>query len=359
MTEFSNRLRRIPIWITLFAASRITYFLTAYLWQKYQGNQYDVALFCQYDCKWYLRIIDYGYLETSKMPGHESASNWAFFPAFPIAIKIIATVLSANMIFTGLIVNLLLSLFSLYFLNKYTFSKSSNKVRFFTLFLFAFSPSNAYFNSLYTEALYSLLLIVTLHLVKEKKYILAGIAGSFLSVTRITGLIVCLLIYIYTLFDKKNYRVKLLGLFLVTPMPIFYFFYAYIGTGDFLMPIHAQKAWGVRFQNPFAWIDRAIDSNSITSWAYLFTIVISVFICVYFYRNKKFLDAIPLIPVIATSTFSTQINFRFFFAIYPIYLFISEITQHNVNARKIIALFSISGLILSSIFWITAQGFMV
>ena len=359
MRSVKNLQKRVPFWLTTFVLSRLLYFLVALIWEKSHEKQFGIATFCHFDCKWYLRIIDNGYLDPSKMPGHEGATNWAFFPAFPITTRIVEHLLRLNPVIAGLGINLIASLMTLYLLNKYLSIDFSKKITNFALFLFAFSPANAYFNSLYSEALYSFLLVSLVYSIKKERYLLAGLIGSFFSVSRVTGLFVSILIFSFILLDKKYIREKIYGFLLTLILPSIFFLYAFFETGDLLKSIHAHKAWGVEPKNPIISTSNVLQSTHITTWGYFILVVTSIVICTYFIKKKRFYEALSLLPVLLSSIFTTQINYRYFLGIFPIYLFLALITSSRDKIKKALYVLSVIGLILGCIFWITNQGFMV
>ena len=78
--------------------------------------------------------------------------------------------------------------------------------------LFAFSPFNIYFASLYTEALFLLLSLIAFYLMKTNRPILAAICGGFLSATRPIGCMFSIP-YIYYTYIKCNKVKAIIGFF--------------------------------------------------------------------------------------------------------------------------------------------------
>ena len=74
----ANRGDLEPI-ILVFALSR-----AAWLAILYVGRWKFPDAFCQWDCGWYLSIVDHGYM--LQPPANSFAANWAFFPLYPLAV---------------------------------------------------------------------------------------------------------------------------------------------------------------------------------------------------------------------------------------------------------------------------------
>jgi hypothetical protein len=161
------------------------------------------------------------------------------------------------------------------------------------------------------------------------------------------------------ILDQKNLRQKFFSFPIVFILPGLFFAYAFVESGDFLKPIHAHKAWGVQPKNPITWVSNVFGSTSSTTWGYFLLTLVLISICIYFNAKKRYLEILSIAPVVLSSIFTTQINYRYSLAIYPLYLFITLITDSQKLIRTITYVLSVIGLVASSIFWITNQGFMV
>jgi len=89
---------RVALW---FVASRALYGIFALL----GGHSFPAAL-CQWDCHWYLEVAEHGYTPAAAADGAtlQEASDWAFFPLFPLTIKVVSSLLFVRPIYAALLV---------------------------------------------------------------------------------------------------------------------------------------------------------------------------------------------------------------------------------------------------------------
>jgi len=325
--------RKLKIITLIFIFSRIYFFVTAYLIENSQNLDFSANNFCKYDCYWYLTIINSGYMDTTLTSGHIGAANWAFFPVFPLTIKFILSLIPINPIIVGIIMNNMLFFCFLLIINRYLAKKFLDfNYRSFT-FLYCFSPVSIYFNSLYTEAMYILLIAALIYFLQNQRMLHAGVVGALLSGTRVTGILFFTLYAVQVLRDYlssgKITSKSLIG-FLAFPFGLVTFsLFLYLSIGDPIGYITIQKAWGWGGLSFINWLSDISTSGSVIPFAYLASIVVALGGAIYFLTRKSYNEAfILLIPVI-TSVASVAINFRYFFVLYPFYLILSRLITSN------------------------------
>lgn len=201
----------------------------------------------------YLLISEKGY----------SQYEQAFFPLYPLLIKIF-TFFTHNSLLSGLIISNLFFFFGLIFFIKYLklFSTSFNYFQLIlTILLF---PTSFYFGAVYTEGLFFFFFAGTLYFLKKEKYFLAGIFGFFASLTRLIGVFL-IIFFIFDIFKKlKNSNQPLItnhqSLFLFFPLfgLILYSFYLYKTTADPLMFFHSQPAFGANRSTSLVFLPQVI-----------------------------------------------------------------------------------------------------
>ena len=112
----------------------------------------------------------------------------AFFPLYPILVKIVSFVTFGNFVVAGLLVSNLAFLAALILFYKLIAKTHSEKIALWsTLFLLAF-PTSFYFGAIYTEGLFFLMIVAAFYLAEQKKFWQAAIVGSLASSTRLIGL---------------------------------------------------------------------------------------------------------------------------------------------------------------------------
>jgi hypothetical protein len=354
--------RRLRFIVLIFLSSRIFYFLTSFLLAKANKIEFSEAIFCQYDCNWYLSIIENGYDTSLRTTGHTGAANWAFFPAFPMAVKLLSGLTNGNPLMIGILLNNLFFLFFLITSEKYLSRKFTNYDVNAYIFLYCFSPFSIYFNSLYTESLY-ILLIMLFILNLNRNRLVAGFIGTLLTAVRVTGITffaLSILSTAKTVIRRKKLEIRdVVGLVLFPLGLLIFSYYLYRSVGDPLAFITIQKAWGFGDLSFIDWLFDLPKVNSPVLWGYFFSILLSFLLSVFFFVRKNFTEAYILAMPVVISAISVAINFRYFFVLYPFYLFASQL----IHTRKMIRLPLYVATILTLVFalngWINAVGYLV
>lgn len=127
----------------------------------------------------YLTIVDQGY--------HGAEYIQAFFPLFPILIKIVNTFINNSLISALIVSNISFILF-LYVWFQFIAKRYSEKfAKLSTLVLLLF-PTSFFFVAIYNESLFMLLVILSFWLTEEKKYYQAALFIMLATATRIVGI---------------------------------------------------------------------------------------------------------------------------------------------------------------------------
>ncbi|WP_438434607.1 hypothetical protein [Gorillibacterium sp. sgz500922] len=244
--------------LSIFLSSRILLFISAKVWSHLMAtNTPIVELFNKWDSGWYQSIINEGYMLVPS--GHEKgdAANWAFFPLYPLLVKLASKSSFWSVDIWGIVLSNIFFCVALFFIWIYVFETRNRSTAVITIFLLSYGPYSIYFSNLYTESLFILLTIMTFYFLHKEKWLFAGITGALLSATRPTGVLVALsfIIIMWMKGDNKqkwkercgslfNDEKKVMGLFLV-PVGLFsYMTFLYFRIGDPLAFQHIQYAWG-------------------------------------------------------------------------------------------------------------------
>jgi hypothetical protein len=197
-----------------------------------------------FDGVYYLKIAKDGYQQFEQ----------AFFPLYPLLIKLI-TFLTQNYLISGLLISNLCFLFGLFLFKKYLKKINQNSPWVF-VFLLLF-PTSFFFITVYTESLFFVFLVLVFYFFSQKKYFLAAIFSFFASLTRINGILLTLPFLI--LIDKKMKDKKIsLTLFLYPLITVlgltFYMVYLLKTTGDPLLFLNSQKVFGANRSTSFVFL---------------------------------------------------------------------------------------------------------
>src|SRR4030043_577900 len=147
---------------------------------KYGGLPYWIWSFGNFDGVYYIRIVQKGYLDQFTQ---------AFFPVYPILIKIVSVITFGNYVLSGLLISNTAFLIGLLLFFKMVTKIYDRKIALWAcLFLLSF-PTSFYFGSVYTEGLFFLMVISAFYLSSLGKIWQASIIGAFASATRLVGIL--------------------------------------------------------------------------------------------------------------------------------------------------------------------------
>jgi len=132
-----------------------------------------------FDGTQYLKIAQYGYLPLTQ----------AFFPLYPISIRIVSFATNIPHILSGLLISILSFIGVIVLLNRYlqNLSFSRKEIKWFFIFFLSF-PTSFFLLSLYTESIFLLFFLGGLVALQYKKYVVAGMCGLAIGLTRVTGI---------------------------------------------------------------------------------------------------------------------------------------------------------------------------
>jgi len=242
MNQFKKRYLQIFLFFLIW---RLFLFLVAFFAQSILPNfgnrfpyveilktdnfPYWIWSFGNFDGVHYLRIAQDGYAYQFTQ---------AFFPLYPIFIKIVSHVTFGNFLVAALLISNLAFLLALLLFYKLINKIYDEKTAFWSyLFLLAF-PTSFYFGAVYTEGIFFLMIVASFYLLEEKKILLASIIGSFASATRLVGVFLA-----PALIKKMNFK-SLIPLLVVPIGLILYMIYLKIEFNNPLYFLTAQSIWG-------------------------------------------------------------------------------------------------------------------
>ncbi len=152
-----------------------------------------------FDGEHYLSIAMFGYKDL----------QLAFFPMYPFFMNIVSKFIgssTASYVWSGLIISnlfLLGSLQLLYKLAKLDFSEKVAKLSVILLLLF---PTSFFLGSVYTESLFLFLSLSTYYLYRKDKFLIAGLVGILMTLTRLYGIFIIVMICVDILIKIINFR---------------------------------------------------------------------------------------------------------------------------------------------------------
>lgn len=163
-----------------------------------QGNTwFDLASL--WDGQWYREIVAHGYPFSYELSS-ELLSTWAFFPLYPLLLKLLSAV-GIPFALAGIVVSVSACYGAVLVLFKLAYEHSQSVLS-SSLFLLPLLASPAFFimQSTYTEALALLLLAIFLSGLIRRNYVSSIVALLLLSLTRGLGVPLFALVLLYVLW---------------------------------------------------------------------------------------------------------------------------------------------------------------
>lgn len=237
--------------LMLFIASQIFEFILI----KLSGSQFSVL--CSWDCTWYKDIAIGGYDPAPFRHEKQDAANWAFFPLLPLLVYLLNSITGISQ---GIAILLISKLFFFISIVLFIFFCKRYNPKLNSILcggVVAFNPYSIYANAGYNEPIFFALTCAFFILLKDKKYLLAGLIGGGLTATRFVGISA---VFSYLISTKKCFASStteqrltiFLGLLLIPLGLCLFGLFLYFKTGDALAFVHIQKAWGHTLMNPLA-----------------------------------------------------------------------------------------------------------
>lgn len=219
----------------------------AYSWQNpeaYAQTQTwnTLGLHSQWDSAYYLYIAEHGYQYTG-----EGLANIAFFPLYPMLIRVLAPLCFFNYALCGWLISLASLLAALVFLKKlidefHPGISSTLAATFLLIF-----PTAFFLNVIYTEALFLFLGIAAFYWARRGNFFLAGLIALAAALTRPPGFLLFLPLLMEFIVAKRKRAIFLVSLLLPLLGPLIYFSFHALWYGNFFAFFTVEDAWGRAF----------------------------------------------------------------------------------------------------------------
>ncbi len=198
-----------------------------------------------FDGVWFLHIAAEGYKASDNTP--------AFFPAYPMALRVAGLLLGGAYELAGVLLSVVLFLAAVAVLYRLVAADFTPRIAFWTVAFLAFSPVSFFFQSVYSESLFLLASVACFAFARRRRWALAAVAGMVATVTRLAGvfLLVPMALFFVQGYDRRDpRRDRPLLWFLLVPAGVAgYALYLSLATSsDFGT---AERAWGREPTVPF------------------------------------------------------------------------------------------------------------
>ncbi len=237
----------------------------------------------RWDAAWYLVIAHYGYRPEL---GALTASRTAFFPLYPLGVRVFVDV-GLQPVIAGVLLSVCALAVGLYGLHRLTTLEvarlgllDGGETARLVVLLSAFAPMAFYFSAVYSESLYLALSVGVFLCARRGRWAVAAMLGALASATRSTGVVLMLplvLLYLYGPREDRlpdhpqrrwhrsaqiaalvgalrpRYRLRGDALWLaLVPVGLgLYMVHLALVGGDPLAPFHSEAVWNRHFAGPF------------------------------------------------------------------------------------------------------------
>lgn len=189
----------------------------------------------RWDSGWYRQIAESGY--------QGRAIN--FFPLLPLLISVLLPITN-NFAVAASLVTLAAMIFGLFYFYKFARTELNEEQTWQSVWWLLFFPSAVFFFAPYTESLFFGLLMFVLFHLKKGNLTLAGIGSFLLALTRVTGVLVFILL-LFELIKAKGNKTNRIKYSLLLASPIFGLFsfsvFSKIKFGSWFAFIQSQGGW--------------------------------------------------------------------------------------------------------------------
>lgn len=300
--------------------------------------------FGNFDGVHYLRIARDGYAY---------GFTQAFFPLYPVLIKVVSYLTLGNYLLSALLVSNVSFLIALIIFHKLIKKVFDEKIALWSTIFLVFSPTSFYFGSVYTESTFFLFTIAAFYLVEKERYLLASVFGFFASATRLVG------VFLAPTLIKKS-KVNAYALIIAPLGLIFYMTYLKISFNNPLYFLTAQSAFGqsrttasIVFipQVVYRSIAQILTTHGLvlfnSSLDLIFTIVALIILLISFKFVKKSWIFFSIVSVILPTLTGSLISMpRYILIAFPIFITLAHINNNFV--KSLILIIFISALIITT-----------
>lgn len=336
MKFYPNVTKIFIIWLTaVLAVSYISFFTIPHS-GKFDNSYWDNL--SNWDGGHYLGIARAGYSEKFQ---------YAFFPLYPLLIKVVAS-LTQNFLLAGVLISVISSFLGVQLLYRLAVENFDKKIAEKAVLALLFFPTSFFLLAVYSEGLFFFLAVLTFYLQRKNKFFWATIAAALVSATRLVGLAVVvgfwIEVYLMQGVNRKNWFI------LFAPLGfVIYSVFLYRQTGDPFYFIVAENHWQRALTSPVVgfWETlKLIFASGINALNFnnLLDLIFAVFGLGLAIRAFRFLSPAfafySLLSVglpLFTPTLSSMP--RFLIVVFPIFILMALIKNHYLElAYEIFAL---------------------
>jgi hypothetical protein len=143
-----------------------------------------------WDGQWYYRIIRTGYPSTipPNVTYEMPEARAAFFPVYPMLVRIVDTVLPGREVFAGVLVNFVLGALAVWLVGLLARELFDERIAYRAMLIMAFFPGSVVLSLTYSEATLIVLAAACLLMLQRQHWAAAGVLAAIGTATRPNGL---------------------------------------------------------------------------------------------------------------------------------------------------------------------------
>jgi hypothetical protein len=210
------------------------------------------------DAVWYLRLADDGW-------STDDASA-AFFPLYPLTVRVVAWILPGDELVAALLVSNLAFLGALLALFALTAEAFGDRVARRAIVVAAMFPTAFFLLAPYTESLFLFLSVLAFRAARHDHWGRVAAFGALAALTRSVGLLLIPALLIDAVVTGRARAGggqalvgRVAGVIAIAVGPLAWFAWWGLAHGNWLAPLDVQRGWGRELQPPWVSLGRAVD----------------------------------------------------------------------------------------------------
>ena len=197
---------------------------------------WGIGLWSRWDSAWFLDVAEDGYVTTD---------HTAFFPLYPLLVKLLGTALGGHYIFAGVVVSLAACAGAFVLLHTLAKPLLGEGGAFRAVLYLGLFPMTLFLSAVYSESLYLFLSLAAFLLALRSRFLAAGLVCGLAILTRSAGL--ALLPALAMIAWRSEERLpSLLKLGVALPLAAIWPAWLWWRFGDPLVVLDAQRNWDRR-----------------------------------------------------------------------------------------------------------------
>ncbi len=347
--------KNITIYFTFWLITVIFILFFSYFSISNGTKEKFVQSLANWDGMHYLSIARNGYTQNFQ---------YAFFPLYPLVVRIIS-IITQNFLISAVLISIVSSYLAINVFYGLAKTDLKEKVAAKAVFYMLIFPTSFYLLMSYSEGLFILFVMLSFYYLKKKKILFSVIFASLASATRLAGLAVVLALMVDILSNHSLHRKK--WLILIAPTGFLsYCLYLFSKTGDPFYFLTSQLHWMRSLAMPGLNIWETLRVVSFPGLLLKYPnmaidLIFTIFLIGMVLRSFRFLPfsygvygLISLLLPLATPTLMSMP--RFILPIFPIFILMAKIkNQHFIFAYQLVSIMLLSAFAVMYIndYWVS------